>query len=375
MAIVGSGDFRYERVAEWPKMPKYWAFGAASDGAVNSKDEVYIFSRGLHPLTIWSADGDFISSWGEGTFSANPHGIYIAPNDNVWLVDRDFHTAVEYTPGGEVLRTLGEKLAPSPSFQGLPFNMPSGLAIAPDGCLFVSDGYGGHRVHKFSADGELIKSWGKQGTGPGEFALLHNIWVDKNSRVYIADRENNRMQLFTDEGEFIEEWTDMTAPGDLWIHDDVIYVIEQGGGNGVSIWTIDGELIKSWGKQGTGPGEFALLHNIWVDKNSRVYIADRENNRMQLFTDEGEFIEEWTDMTAPGDLWIHDDVIYVIEQGGGNGVSIWTIDGDLITRWRGNEGAGMGTLIGGHGICVDSKGSIYVTEIGQGERVSKFVRV
>ena len=167
MAVVGSGDFRYERVEEWPNMPKYWEFGAASDGAVNSKDEVYIFSRGLHPLTIWDTDGNFISSWGEGTFSANPHGIYIAPNDNVWLVDRDYHIATEYTPGGEVLRTLGEKLAPSPSFQGLPFNMPSGLAIAPDGCLFVSDGYGGHRVHKFSPEGELIKSWGSREQGRG----------------------------------------------------------------------------------------------------------------------------------------------------------------------------------------------------------------
>ena len=288
MAVVGSGDFRYERVPTWPNMPKYWAFGPASDGAVNSKDEVHIFSRGDHPLTIWDKDGNFISSWGEGTFSANPHGIYIAPNDNVWLVDRDYHIATEYSPSGEILRRLGSKLEPSPSFVGLPFNMPSGLAIAPDGSLFVSDGYGGHRVHKFSAAGELLKSWGKQGTGPGEFALLHNIWVDGNSRVYIADRENNRMQLFTDEGEFIEEWTDMTAPGDLWIQDDIIYVIEQGGGNGVSIWTMEGELI---------------------------------------------------------------------------------------TRWRGNEGAGQRTLIGGHGICVDSDGSIYVTEIGQGERVSKFVRV
>ena len=176
MATVGTGDYRYERVPLWPNMPKYWAFGAASDGAVNSKDEIHIFSRGDHPVTIWDKDGNFISSWGEGTFSANPHGIYIAPNDNVWLVDRDFHIATEYTPSGSAIRTLGEKLAPSPSFQGIPFNMPSGLAIAPNGELFVSDGYGGHRVHKFSPDGELLLSWGKQGTGPGEFALLHNIW-------------------------------------------------------------------------------------------------------------------------------------------------------------------------------------------------------
>jgi DNA-binding beta-propeller fold protein YncE len=262
--------------------------GAASDGAVNSRDEIHIFSRGDHPITIWDTDGNFISSWGEGTFSANPHGIYIAPNDNVWLVDRDYHIATEYTPDGKPLRTLGNKLAPSPSFQGLPFNMPSGLAVAPDGTLFVSDGYGGHRVHKFSADGKLLKSWGKQGKGPGEFTLLHNIWVDSRNRVFICDREDDRIQIFDSEGKFLEQWTDLVRPGDLWIHDDIVYVIE------------------------SGP--------------------------------EG-------------------------------GVSIWDLDGNVLSRWNVNKGPGQGTIIGGHGICVDSQGNIYVTEIGRGNRVSKFARV
>tara|TARA_B100000586_G_scaffold35502_1_gene22823 strand:- start:399 stop:1265 length:867 start_codon:yes stop_codon:yes gene_type:complete len=288
MVVLGSGNFKYEKVPEWPKMPKYWEFGAASDGAVNSKGEIYIFSRGKHPLTIWTKEGDFISSWGEGTFSANPHGIYIAPNDNVWLVDRDFHIATEYTPSGQTLRTLGEKLAPSPSFQGLPFNMPSGLAISPSGELYVSDGYGGHRVHKFSADGELLLSWGKQGTGPGEFALLHNIWVDERERILICDRENDRIQLFNSDGDFLEEWTDLSSPGDVWIHEDHIYCIEQG------------------------------PHG---------------------------------------------------------GVSIWTLDGDVVSRWKIDEEPGKGSITDGHGITVDSEGSIYVTEIGNGERVSKFVRV
>jgi len=288
MAILGSGDFKYEKVAEWPKMPKYWEFGAASDAAINSKGEIYVFSRGKHPLTIWTMEGDFISSWGEGTFSANPHGIYIAPNDNVWLVDRDFHIATEYTPGGEPIRTLGEKLAPSPSFQGLPFNMPSGLAISPSGELFVSDGYGGHRVHKFSSDGELLLSWGKQGTGPGEFALLHNIWVDERERIIICDRENDRIQLFDSEGSFLEEWTDMSSPGDVWIHEDHIYCIEQGPHGGVSIWTLDGEVVS---------------------------------------------------------------------------------------RWKINEEPGRGSITDGHGITVDKEGSIYVTEIGTGEKVSKFRKI
>ena len=286
--IVGSGDYRYEAVPSWPNMPRYWSFGPASDAAVNSKDEVHIFSRGEHPLTIWDTEGNFISSWGEGQFSDNEHGIYIAPNDNIWLVDADYHIATEHTPSGEVLRTLGEKLKPQAVYYQRPFNMPSGLAIAPDGHLFVSDGYSGHSVHKFSPEGELLMSWGARGDGPGEFALLHNIWVDKDSRVFICDRENNRIQLFTDEGEFLEQWTDVVGPGDMWVHDDILYVVEQGAGSGVSIWTLDGELI---------------------------------------------------------------------------------------TRWRGDDGSSKGTLSAGHGICVDSQGSIYVTEILKAQRVQKYVRL
>ncbi len=288
MTILGDGEYRYERAPEWPQMPRYWSFEDASDAAVNSKGEIYIFSRGNHPITIWDSRGNFISSWGEGEFSANPHGIYITPEDNVWLVDRDYHTATEYSPGGDVLRTLGEKLAPSPSFLGLPFNMPSGLAIAPNGELFVSDGYGAHRVHKFSAEGELLLSWGSQGSGPGEFALLHNIWVDKNNRVIICDRENDRIQIFDAQGNFLEQWTDLSKPGDVWVHDDMIYCIEQGDSGGVSIWTLNGEVVS---------------------------------------------------------------------------------------RWKNDEGPGKGQIKGGHGITVDHEGSIYVTEIINAKRVSKFIRV
>tara|TARA_B100001971_G_C18100758_1_gene488687 strand:- start:448 stop:948 length:501 start_codon:yes stop_codon:yes gene_type:complete len=165
--------------------------------------------------------------------------------------------------------------------------MPSGLAISPSGELYVSDGYGGHRVHKFSADGELLLSWGKQGTGPGEFALLHNIWVDERERVIICDRENDRIQLFNSDGDFLEEWTDLSSPGDVWIH---------------------------------------------------------ENH------------------------------IYCVEQGPHGGVSIWTLDGNVVSRWKIDEDPGKGSITDGHGITVDSEGSIYVTEIGTGEKVSKFIR-
>ena len=283
MTIVGSGDYRYRPVT-WPKMPKYWSFAIASDAAVNSADEVYVFSRGDHPLTIWNPDGSFVSSWGEGTFSSSPHGIYIAPNDNVWLVDTQFHIATEHEPGGKLLRILGNKGVSSNTHGGRPFNMPSGLALAPNGDIFMSDGYGGHKVHKFSPDGELVLSWGERGTGPGEFALLHNIWVDRDSRVFICDRENNRIQIFDDQGNFLEQWTDLVMPGDIWIKDDVIYVVEQGDGSAVGLWTHEGELITRWrGNEGEGKGTLEGSHGICVDSEGSIYVAELLSGLVRKF--------------------------------------------------------------------------------------------
>ena len=288
MKVIGSGDFKYELVDTWPKMPKYWEFGIASDVYVNSSDEIHVFSRGLHPLTIWDKDGNFISSWGEGTFSNNEHGIFITKEDTIWLVDSWFHIATEHKPNGELIRTIGNKLQPSETYNGLPFNMPTGLSISSKGDIFISDGYGNKKVHKFDSNGELIKSWGTFGDKPGEFAIVHNLEFDSKDRLFVCDRENNRIQIFDDEGIFLEEWTDLYMPGDLWIKDDVVYVCEQ------------------------------------------------------------------------------------TEQGG---VSIWTAEGELITRWHGDRGDGKGTILSGHGICVDSEGSIYVAELSPAERVQKFQKV
>ena len=127
-------------------------------------------------------------------------------------------------------------------------------------------------------------------------------------------------------------------------------------------------------RQGAGPGEFALLHNIWVDDDSRVFICDRENDRIQIFDRDGNYLEEWTDLKKPGDIWVSDGVVHVVEQGEECGVSLWSLQGDLIARWRGNDGR-AGMLISPHGLCVDSRGSIYVTEIGEAQRVTKFQRL
>ncbi len=287
-SFVGTGDYKYEIVDPWPKMLRYWRFGGPSDAAVNSGDEIYVFSRGVHPVTIWDTDGNLISSWGEGEFDLRgPHGIHISPDDHVWLTDMYEHVVTEHTPGGEKLQELGRRMLPSPAWDARPFNMPTGVASAPDGDMLVSDGYGGHRVHRFDRGGELKNSWGEPGSGPGQFALLHNVGVDRGGRVFICDREADRIQVFGPDDSFVEEWTDLSGPSDLWIAGDVVYVVEQ--------------------------------------------------------------------LKRPG-------------------VSIWTLDGELITRWRGDSGPTKGLLTSSHGVCVDSQGSIYVTELG-GDKVVKFQRV
>ena len=275
MVVLGDGDFKYEPVNAWLHMPRYWSFDTAVGVAVNVQDEIHVLSLGKHPLTIWDITGDFISSWGEGSFSANPHSLHIEPSGNVWVVDRDYHIATQHTPDGKVVRVLGNKLSPSPTVSGDPFNQPSGLSTTASTDIFVSDGYGGNRVHRFSSDGHLLHSWGCPGDGPGEFALLHNVTVDNRGRVFICDRMNHRIQLFDYHGNYLEEWSGLDEPCEVWIWNEIAYVIEQGNGSAVSIWTLDHEPITSWrGTYGLGEGTLTAGHSICVDSEGSIYVAD-----------------------------------------------------------------------------------------------------
>src|SRR5262249_34409985 len=149
-----------------------------------------------------------------------PHGIWIGPDDSVYLTDDNGHAVRKFTIEGKLLLTL--EPCGRPSDTGVrdmdyrtircgagPFNLPTNLATSPRGELYVTDGYGNARVHKFSPDGKLLRSWGEPGTGPGQFNLPHGIGIDSQGRVFVADRENSRLQLFSPDGDFLEEWTDV----------------------------------------------------------------------------------------------------------------------------------------------------------------------
>ena len=189
MVAVGTAAFTYEVAEGWGTLPDGWSFKEAAAVGVDAKDNVYVFNRGEHPVIVFDREGNFLKSWGEGVFP-RAHGVTIGPDDTIYLTDDADHTVRHCTLDGKILMTLGAGGTPAPFMSGDPFNRCTHVAIDPaNGDLYVSDGYGNARVHKYSPDGKLLFSWGESGTGPGQFNIAHNVATDKDGWVYVADRE------------------------------------------------------------------------------------------------------------------------------------------------------------------------------------------
>ncbi len=281
--IFGQGTHQYKVQENWWTLPDGWEFGWIPAVAVDSQDRVYVYSRSEHPMVVFDRDGNFLTSWGDDILK-DAHGIFIDDDDNIYCVERETHVMHKFTTDGELLMTLGTM--DKPGAEGKPFNLPTDLALGPDGEMYISDGYDNARIHKYSPDGELIKSWGKPGTGPGEFDLPHCVRVDPRNRLMVADRENNRIQFFTLDGEYIEEWSDLLQPDTIFIdEDELVYVAELE--QRVSIMTLDGEVVSQWGSEhgSTVPGEFvACPHGIWLDSHGDIYVGEvQADARLQKY--------------------------------------------------------------------------------------------
>jgi NHL repeat-containing protein len=302
--IVGQGDYRYEVAEGWEQLPSGWHHGDVADVATDSQDRVYVFNRSEHPLIVYDRGGKFLTSWGEGVFS-NPHGITIV-DDVVYCVDDGDHTVRKFTLDGQLLQTLGTPNQPSDtgydkSVPGSlrtitrlagPFNRPTRLSAAPNGELYVSDGYGNAQIHRFTSAGELIDSWGAPGDGPGQFNLPHSVFVHTDGRVFVSDRENDRVQIFSPTGELLDIWTNLNRPGDLFIDaESRVYIGELYWTEGVTslagrVWPehrdarlsvrdIDGRVISIWGgPDPTASDGFSSPHGLWVDRHGDVYVAE-----------------------------------------------------------------------------------------------------
>ena len=291
---VGSGEFIYDFIPNWGKLPEGYEFDSIPDGAIDADGRVFVFSRSAHPIMIFDSNGNFLESWGENVYR-RPHGACISP-DAFYCVDDMQHTVRKCTLSGEVLWTLGTPdVATDTGYDGKnwqsiknagpPFNRPTSLALAPTGEIYVSDGYGNSRVHKFSADDELLFSWGEPGTGPGQFSIVHTVRVDSKGTVYVADRAHDRIQLFTPEGEYITSWTDFHRPcGMFFDSEDNLYVSEmqiqetadrKSSPAHISILNRDGERLARWGGSDIWePGNVFAPHGIWGDPQGNIYIGE-----------------------------------------------------------------------------------------------------
>ena len=293
MATVGNGKYTYELIQDWPKLPEGESLGIVSAVATDSQDRVYVFQRQDPPVMIFDPDGNYLSCWGIGAIT-DPHGITIS-DDIVYITDRSDQVAVKFTLDGKPLQVIGNRGVHSdtgcerpgdlvPRAAG-PFIYPTEMVPSPSGDLYISDGYRNSRVHRFTKDGQLIGSWGQPGkTEPGHFHLPHSVLVDPDGKVYVCDRANRRVQIFSPDGEYITSWTEgMGGPDDISRDQDgVFYVAEQevdGGSPYVSLWQADGTLITRW--------EIRHAHGLWVDSKGDIYLGLTTNHSVDKYVRQG----------------------------------------------------------------------------------------
>jgi DNA-binding beta-propeller fold protein YncE len=304
-------NINFSLVENWEQLPDSFVHRDVADVAVDSRDRVYVLARMDPRVIVYDANGEYIDAWGEGAFSRRPHGITIGPDDTVYVVDELDHTIKLFALSGQPKGIIGvsgrasdtgvnwelpsdREIQASIARSGPPFNRPTKVAVAPNGDLYVSDGYGNSRVHHFAANGELLGSWGEPGVGPGQFRLAHWVCVAPDGRVFVADREGERIQIFTPDGEFITQWADVQRPTGIAIAPDgTVFVTELG-------WTV---------------GEFSWLRGpIKIDTRGRLSVFDESGILLHRFG-----------------------------------------EGDDICR--------PGILSAPHGLAIDSRGDLYVTEV------------
>ncbi len=296
MASIGTNDYVYDLSGQdYGVLPDGWEYKETGGVAVDSNDNVYVYNRSDHPIIVLDRDGNFLRSWGEDMFKT-PHGAATGVDDSVFLIDAGDHTVRKFSLEGKLLMTLGEAGKPSGRLRGDPFHGPTHVAVHPgNGHVYVSDGYSNARVHEFTPDGGLVKSWGRSGTDPGEFNTVHNIAIDTDGWLYVADRENHRVQVFDSNGRFETQWGNMAMASCLCMDqtDPVLYVGEFFAGiaqnaSGVGNWTgkrlgprvtvmsTSGEVLARVGDQPTGPepGRFYAPHGIAVDSRGDLYVGD-----------------------------------------------------------------------------------------------------
>ena len=297
VALGQPAELAYRLVEEWPRQAKSaagtpagpWNLIQVPGMAVRADGRVIVLHRGAHPVLEFDPDGNFVRSWGDGLFSfgkvvaiapadrvpggpgysavygpagcdsCGAHAVRIDPQGNVWLVDACAHAIYKIDGQGKVVLTLGRKGVSGAGHTE--FNLPTDIAFAPDGSLYVSDGYASARVVKYSARGQYLSQFGRRGAGPGEFGLPHNLVVDAQGRVYVTDRDNRRIEVFDSGGKFLRQWPTATGVSGLFLtRDQRLWA-------GSTLYELDGRLV------GRLPQGDAGAHGIAVSASGEVYLG------------------------------------------------------------------------------------------------------
>jgi DNA-binding beta-propeller fold protein YncE len=295
----------YEVDPAWPQKPEQYAWAAMPGIAVDQQDNVWTFTRAKPPVQVYARDGKLVRAWGDDTIGS-AHHIKLDADGNVWIADIGLHVVRKFSPGGEILLTLG-----TPGKRGADeshLHAPTDMAFAKSGDVFVSDGYGNNRVVHFDAKGKFVKAWGKMGTGPGDFSLPHAIAIDSQGRLYVADRNNVRVQVYDQAGKLLDSWANVIVPWGLWMTDkDEVWVC----GSTPMPWREDpkypgaplscppkdqvvmkfntaGRALELWtipkGEDGQEqPGDVNWIHCLAVDSHGDLYVGDIIGKRAQKF--------------------------------------------------------------------------------------------
>jgi len=274
----------HKLVPDWAKLPAGWNLGEASGVSVDKNDNVWVFNRGPHGVVQFDKNGKMLQAWPEVPITA-AHGIKVDPDGNVWLVDVAGHSLFKFTSAGKLLMVFANagKSAGDNTTQ-YAFNRPTGLSFTPQGDFFVSDGYVNSRVVHYSKNGEFLGQWGSKGTGDGQFDLVHDVALDNQGKVYVADRANSRIQVFDRQGRFLAKWTEAGQPWGLAYaeKENAIYVCD-GLNNRVVKVSMEGNILGTLGGFGKAPGKFDFPHHLAVDSEGSLYVVEIKNWRVQKF--------------------------------------------------------------------------------------------
>lgn len=281
-------ELDYAAVADPVTLPAGVAMGAPASVAFDAKGHLWVLNRGPQPVMEFDESGKFLRALGEGMFTRT-HGLRLDGDGNIWVTDVGAHIVVKFSPQGQALLTLGTKGQAgdwNESTQSHHFTEPNDLAFGRNGDIFVVQGHtpgrGDPRVLKFDKSGNFIKTWGGKGTEPGKFEVAHGIAVDAKGLLWVADRENQRIQVFDQDGTFVREMKYAGLPCGLDIGARYIYMVNGFAGQLLRL-DLDGKVLAATGKPGKELGEFGEAHFVAVSPKGEIFVADTVKPALHKF--------------------------------------------------------------------------------------------